>query len=97
MKKLLALLVIAVMFMCVNVAGAGDLTASEVVSQVHKGVLIGGSPVGESLGNNAPDKLLVTTKTGEYYEITMKDGKYTDCKKIHKAAYTEWVNKHQTR
>lgn len=97
MKKLLALLVIAVMFMCVNVASAGDLTASEVVSQVHKGILIGGSPVDNSLGSNAPDKLLITTKTGEYYEITMKNGEYTGCKKIHKAVYIEWLNKYRTK
>jgi len=92
MKKLLALLGIAAMFLCVSIASAGDLTASEAVKQADKGTLVGGS-----LDGNAPDKLLVTTKNGEYYEITMKDGKYTDCKKIHKAVYIEWMNKHQTK
>ena len=34
--------------------------------------------------------LLVETKVGDYYQITMKDGNFLDCKRIQKKAYVEW-------
>jgi hypothetical protein len=92
MKKLLALLVVAAFVLCTNMTYAGDLNASEVVKQAEEATLFGTADDSGKTG-----ELLVKTKLGDYYMITMKSGQYLDCKKIQKEAYVEWGRKYLTK
>ena len=83
MKRLLVLLVLVGMFSVVATASADDIKPREVVKQAANGILIG-STTGDT------GTLLVETKVGDYYQITMKDGNFLDCKRIQKKAYVEW-------